>query len=811
MTKKQVILIGMLCSVGVGFWGYLQQANDFQITGQMRFASLDQDVEIRRDDYGMAYILAKTDDDLWRAQGFVTAQHRLFQMTSYLTIVSSEMSSVMGESLLPLDKRMLATGLRANARRHLTLLNAQDRHALNLYLEGVNAYIELYQHEHPLELSLGLFKSRRWELLDLVSIIHFGGFIHSTNMSAELLTSELVNILGPDLAAQILPLSRNPERTRQEFMSATLDSHAHNSSIKLTSNLTSLVSAWIPRLGSNNWVVDPSRSTTGAAIVVNDPHLSVRSLPGMLHPIGLQSPHVQAVGYAFPGIPGLIGGRTNHVAFGVTNAYGDVQDLYAETINPANNNEYKSNNNWLTFEHEKHTFKVKDAATETGYREETIQYRKTIHGIVASDLGLFDDELPDKVISLRWALDEGNRGGVGVISMMFAKDVFEFDQALAELDTAMFNFVFGDTKGNIGHRSTGRIPIRSDKNGAYMRDGATAGNHWQGWIPKDQMPGQINPAKGWLGTANNDTRVDDYPYYYSSGFAPSFRYQRIVELIEGAPRTSPEDHRKFMLDIKNLQAEAFMPSVLAALREDPAFKAWIPILESWDFEERTELVAPSLYHAIYHYLAYVIVVDDLGEDVANNYANNWYFWQERIQNLVGQEYGKYWIDDQRTQNKVEDLHDIILRAATLGEAKLRAISGDDPTTLKWGDIHRVSFVSPLRTSGLGSRLLGGGTFAKEGSGETLNRAGYSRTANIEDGFDTALIATARLVMDLADSEKIKAVVAGGVTARQFNDHFDDQIPAWVDGTLLTWWLSKDKILEHVKTHVTLTADIRKDD
>lgn len=811
MTKKQVILIGMLCSVGVGFWGYLQQANDFQITGQMRFASLDQDVEIRRDDYGMAYILAKTDDDLWRAQGFVTAQHRLFQMTSYLTIVSSEMSSVMGESLLPLDKRMLATGLRANARRHLTLLNAQDRHALNLYLEGVNAYIELYQHEHPLELSLGLFKSRRWELLDLVSIIHFGGFIHSTNMSAELLTSELVNILGPDLAAQILPLSRNPERTRQEFMSATLDSHASNSSIKLTSNLTSLVSAWIPRLGSNNWVVDPSRSTTGAAIVVNDPHLSVRSLPGMLHPIGLQSPHVQAVGYAFPGIPGLIGGRTNHVAFGVTNAYGDVQDLYAETINPANNNEYKSNNNWLTFEHEKHTFKVKDAATETGYREETIQYRKTIHGIVASDLGLFDDELPDKVISLRWALDEGNRGGVGVISMMFAKDVFEFDQALAELDTAMFNFVFGDTKGNIGHRSTGRIPIRSDKNGAYMRDGATAGNHWQGWIPKDQMPGQINPAKGWLGTANNDTRVDDYPYYYSSGFAPSFRYQRIVELIEGAPRTSPEDHRKFMLDIKNLQAEAFMPSVLAALREDPAFKAWIPILESWDFEERTELVAPSLYHAIYHYLAYVIVVDDLGEDVANNYANNWYFWQERIQHLVEQEYGKYWIDDQRTQNKVEDLHDIILRAATLGEAKLRAISGDDPTTLKWGDIHRVSFVSPLRTSGLGSRLLGGGTFAKEGSGETLNRAGYSRTANIEDGFDTALIATARLVMDLADSEKIKAVVAGGVTARQFNDHFDDQIPAWVDGTLLTWWLSKDKILEHVNTHVTLTADIREDD
>ncbi|MBT6666369.1 MAG: hypothetical protein HOB01_13595, partial [Gammaproteobacteria bacterium] len=347
MMKKLVIVVGMLFGIGLVFWGYLQQANDFQVTGQMNFGGLDQNVEIRRDDYGMAYILAKTDDDLWRAQGFVTAQHRLFQMTSYFTMVRSEMSSILGESLLPLDKRMIAMGLRANARKHLAMLNEPDRHVLNLYLEGVNAYIELYQHEHPLELSLGLFKSRRWELLDLVSIIHFGGFIHSTNMSAELLTSELVSILGPDLAAQILPLSRNPDRTRQEFMSATLDSDAPTSGLKLTSSLTSPVSAWIPRLGSNNWAVNPSRSTTGAAIVVNDPHLSVRSMPGMLHPIGLQSPNIQAVGYAFPGVPGLIGGRTNYVAFGVTNAYGDVQDLYVETVNPDNNDEYKNGNDWL--------------------------------------------------------------------------------------------------------------------------------------------------------------------------------------------------------------------------------------------------------------------------------------------------------------------------------------------------------------------------------------------------------------------------------------------------------------------------------
>ena len=176
-----------------------------------------------------------------------------------------------------------------------------------------------------------------------------------------------------------------------------------------------------------------------------------------------------------------------------------------------------------------------------------------------------------------------------------------------------------------------------------------------------------------------------------------------------------------------------------------------------------------------------------------------------------QDYGRYWIDDQRTKDQVEDLHDMIRRAATLGAAKLQAISGDDPTTLNWGEIHKISFVSPLRPGGPGSRLLGGGVFEKEGSGETLNRAGYSRTANIEDGFDTSFVAAARLVMDLADPEKIKAVVAGGVTARQFNDHYDDQIPVWVDGELLTWWLSKDKILEQVKTKLTLTTNVKEMD
>jgi len=803
---KKIFVIGFLAMIGIGLWAYMKQINDFQVAGSMRFEGLQQDVEIRRDAYGMAYLLAQTDDDLWRAQGFITAQHRLFQMTSYLAIVRSEMSSILGEGMLPLDKRMVALGLRANARQHIAMLSEQDRHTLELYLQGVNAYIEDYRDEHPVELSLGLFKASRWDLLDLVSMQHFGGFIHSTNMSAELMTSELISKLGIELAEQILPLSRNPERSEQQYMGAKLK-HQSNGTDELEqpATLTPPVSAWVPRLGSNNWAVSAARSTTGAPIVVNDPHLDVRSMPGMLHPIGLQSPSIQAVGYAFPGVPGIIGGRTRHVAFGVTNAYGDVQDLYVETINPDHPDEYRSGDTWLSFQNETHTFRVKDTSIESGYREATVKYRKTRRGIVASDLGLFDDKLPGATISLRWALDEGNRGGIGVIDILKAKDAFEFDDALAAFDIVMFNFVFGDTQGNIGHRSTGRIPVRSDNNGAYVRDGASSVDHWVGWIPKAEMPGQLNPQRGWLGTANHDTRPDNYGYYYSSGFAPSFRYQRIAELLGENPKTSPEDHRRFMLDVKNLQAEAIMPDILAALRQDSHFDRWVEILQAWNFEEQTELVAPSLYHAIYHYLAYVIVEDDLGDDIANNYANNWYFWQERIQHLIQEDYGRYWIDDRRTEARIESLHDIILRAARLGEKKLRTITEIEPTLVEWGEIHKISFVSPLRRSGFGSALLGGGTYPKSGSGETLNRAGYSRTVNLEDGFNTGFSASARLVMDLADPDKIKAVVAGGVAARQFNEHYGDQIPVWIEGELLTWWLSKDKILENVGNKVVLTS------
>jgi len=801
--KKIFGIVAVIVVLLAGAWSYLQQANDFQVSGRMSFVALDQEVEVRRDEYGMAYIIAQTDDDLWRAQGFITAQHRLFQMTSYLAIVRSEMSSILGKSMLPLDKRMIAMGLRSNARNHISLLSDEDKHVLTLYLDGINAYIENYQHEHPLELSLGLFSASKWELVDLLSIFHFGGFIHSTNMSAELLSSELINILGPQKAEQILPLSKNPARSKQPYIPATLGSTSHP--VEFTSNPIAPISDWVPRLGSNNWAVGAERSTTGTAVVVNDPHLDVRSMPGMLHPIGLQSPGFQAVGFAFPGVPGLIGGRTNHVAFGVTNAYGDVQDLYLETVNPENPKQYKSGEQWLLFEPLTHTFRVKDSESDSGFREETVHYRKTIRGIVASDLGLFDDKAPGSVISLRWALDEGNRGAIGVINLLKAKDAYEFDSALADLDTVMFNYVFGDTKGNIGHRSTGRIPTRADKNGAYMRDGASVGDNWTGWIPKKDMPGQLNPVKGWVGTANHDTRPDDYPYYYSSGFAPSFRYERIAQLIESKPKNSPDDHRKFMLDIKNLQAEALMPQILEALKQDESFGKWAEILESWDFEEKVDLVAPSLYHAIYHYLPFVIMQDDLGDETANNYSNNWYFWQERIQHLIHQNYGAEWIDDQTTADKVENLSDMILRAARLGDEKLRLISGGNPTAVKWGDIHKIRFVSPLRRNGTGSALLGGGDYPKAGSGETLNRAGYSRTSKMRDGFDSGFAASARLVMDLSDSEKIQAVVAGGVTARQFNDNYGDQIPVWVEGKLIDWWLSKDKILEVVKTSIILSS------
>ena len=540
-------------------------------------------------------------------------------------------------------------------------------------------------------------------------------------------------------------------------------------------------------VGSNNWAIGKSRSASGAAVLVNDPHLDARMLPGIWHPVGLFTPEIQAVGAALPAVPGIQVGRTAHVAFGLTNAYGDSQDLFIEKVAPGQPDHYVDGAQVRPFQIIDEVIRVKDKDAPGGFREEKMRIRATVRGpVISGPVFGYDGEA---VLSLRMASAELPAGGIGVDQLLTARSIADVDRAAQAMDVIYFNYVFADTAGGIGHRATGRVPVRASKQGSHPKPVGTS-DDWQGFIPPDQMPGMITPARDWVGTANNDNRPDGYAYDYSSYFASSYRIRRIGEVLGQGKGMTTADQAALMMDAQNLQAPRLKPALVAALRDDPANADLARILEAWDGRDDQDAAAPLIYHHLYERLAYETYVDEMGDKLARSWLGNWYAWQERFDELV-QTPDSPWFDDIRTPQK-ETLPDLVRRVAATVRPELQARHGADPAQWKWGSEHRIYFYSPLRTRGFGRDFLGYPEAPMSGSGATLLRA----LSPFMGGFDVNFFASMRLVADLGDDDKVEAVLAGGVVDRQFHPNQKDQLPAWSEGRLLNWWFAPAQVEAH---------------
>lgn len=764
-----------------------------KVDGELALPGLTAKVRVLRDEHGIPYIFAANTPDLIRAQGFVTAQDRIFQMEGLRAVATGRLAESVGEAGLASDRQMRLLGLRRNAERHAKLLSPEARDFLLWYAEGMNAYISGHADDHPIELKLAGFTPRPWTLEDMVTVLHIGNWSQAANFKAELGMQKLIDKFGADKALrELLPVNVNPDRKLQPVIvgSAAGAAPFGAQNIELLAGLDQPTPLFSPlALGSNNWAIGKSRSASGAAVLVNDPHLDARMLPGVWHPIGLFAPGIQAIGAAYPAIPGLVVGRTAHVAFGVTNAYGDSQDLFIEKAAPGRPDHYVDGDQVRPFQIIEEVLRIKDKNAPGGLREETMRIRETARGpIISGPIFGYDGEA---LLSLRMASAELPGGGLGIEHLLGARNIAEVDKAVQAMDIVYFNYVFADKAGGIGHRATGRVPVRASKQGSHPKPvGAT--DDWRGFIPPDQMPGQVSPVRDWVGTANHDNRPDDYAFDYSSYFASSYRYRRIIEVLDAGKGMRTADQLALMMDAQNLQAPRLKPALVAALRDDAASADFARILDAWDGRDDKDLAAPLIYHTLYERLAYETYVDEMGEKLARDYLGQWYMWQERFDELVKTP-DSPWFDDIRTPQK-ETLPDLVRRVAAAVRPELQARHGADPAKWKWGDEHRIAFVSPLRRSGTGRDFLGYAEAPMSGSGSTLLRA----LSPFMGGFNVEFFASMRLVADMGDDDKIEAVVSGGVVDRQFHPNQKDQLPAWSEGRLLKWWFSPQQVEAHAR-------------
>ncbi len=793
----RALALGLSVALGLVVWLVSGQARGPNVEGRLDFKGLDEAVEVLRDGNGIPYIFAKNTPDLIRAQGFVTAQSRIFQMEAYRAIALGRLAEAVGEGGLASDREMRRIGLRRNAERHAALLTPEARDFLGWYAQGMNAYIEGHAVDLPMELRLAGFQARPWSLEDMVTMLHIVNWSQAANYKAELLMQQLIDKLGIDKARELFPVNTNPDRTRPFNAVAQA---AMTPWLGVTGASAIAVPEAAPIvLGSNNWAIAPQRAASGAAVLVNDPHLDARLLPGIWFPVGLFSPEIRAVGAALPSVPGILVGRNAQVAFGVTNGYGDSQDLFIEQLAPGQPDHYMDGDTARPFERTVERIRVKDSKAEGGFREEELVVRRTVRGPVVSDKPL--GEQGDKLLSLRMMSAELPAGGIGIDQLLTAKDAADVDRAVQQMSLLYFNFVFVDKAGVIGHRASGAVPIRRSGQGIYPKP-MGAEDDWAGTIPADQMPGQIAPKRGWVATANQDTRPDNYPFDYSSFFSPSYRYERIAAVLNAGKSLTTADHARLMMDSKNLQVARLLPAIIGALKTQPEQADVVAILSAWDGRDSADQAAPLIYQRLYQRIAYETFVDELGEPLAQQFLKSWYSWQALFDQRV-QRPDWAWFDDQRTP-QVETLPDIIRRAATPVRAELVVAHGSDAKAWRWGDEHRVQFDSPLRRKGFGREWLGRPAQAMGGSGETVLRA---RTA-FNDGFDVQFFASMRLVADMADDQKIMAVLSGGVVERQFHPHQKNQLDTWFAGELLPWWFDKQAIEAHAVQRQTLVPTAR---
>lgn len=783
------IILSLACIILTG----CAHINTFQREGDLRIPGLKAAVEVLRDEQGIAYIYAANEEDLLRAQGFVTAQDRLFQMHLTRLLVSGRISELVGRAGLESDIRMRTIGFVRQARKHAGMLNEANRRYLQLYAEGVNAFIAR-DADLPLEFKLSGIKPEPWSIADSLAIVYYMGWSTAANINDEIIAQLIVEAVGPEKAKDLFPLNINPdtENTCRPVKKTADDPLPEKTHLDLAADpvFMSLQSDQFSgfHIGSNNWVAGPALSGSGKPIVANDPHLDARILPGPWYPCGLITPEVRAVGVNVPGIPGMVVGRTGHIAIGMTNSYSDTQDLFIETIDPANSNHYMESGRSLPFDILKERISIRNSKTAGGFQEEEITVRLTKRGPVVS--GILKGLDTRNVITMRWSPFEAMEPSLGLNQLMKSRNVAEIRDGLRHITTIMLNFVFADTEGHFGWQTTGRIPVRIRGNGLVPFRVTDGRDNWSGWINYEKMPQSYDAVKGWLGTCNHYTVPCDYPYYYTSHASASYRYRRLTELMNRPGKKTVDDHWNFQRDDLNLMARQIAPVMSKALLAHKDTEAMGRILQRWDYHDDPDLAAPAIFQAVYRHFFFAVYQDKLGSDLTKLLIDNPYFWQELLQQMVlaGE---SPWFPESR---------DVLFHTAALeAYREMRHLQGDDPDKWKWGRMHRLKLVSPLRLKGFGSGLLGGGSHAMGGSQETLLRARF----DYNKPYDVTVSASLRMVADLGDPDKVLAVLPGGVSGRQFDHHHQDQVGPFMSGEKRYWWFSDQKIREHATEKLRL--------
>lgn len=771
-------IVAILVLVLAGGWLYLRQSLP-QTTGTVEVTGLSGPITIVRDADGVPHIFATTDADAFFGQGYVHAQDRMWQLELSRRTGHGRLSEILGEPALDTDKFLRTLGVSRAVQSGWESLGPDERAALEAYAAGVNAWIEEGHTLPPEFLILGV-KPEPWTVFDSLVWAKMMAWDLGDNWDKELLRTRLIQALGPERTAQILP--NYPEDGINILANGQLTNGMTDALLDIDTQIQSNLQLGGLDIGSNNWVVAGSRTESGKPLLANDPHLGAR-IPSIWYLAEMQGDKLHAIGASFPGLPGIVIGHNERIAWGVTNLNPDVQDLYIERINPANPNQYEVDGAWQDMEIVEEPIFVKG-------KDEPILWaaRSTRHGPLISDVS----SSATTPVAMRWTALEPNDRTLGAfLGINYAANWDEFKEALRNYVTPSQNFVYADVDGNIGYFGPGLIPIRANGNGMVPVPGWDSQYEWTGFIPFDDLPQSYNPDSGYIVTANNRVVADDYPYFLTNDWAPPYRAERISEMIEqlsaGDQRIDVTDMATIQKDQTSTQVRDLLPYLLALSPVDERQRQAMGFLQGWDGAMGRESIAPTIYEAWYVHLGQSMFEDDLRGDLYDRMATRQHplFLHEV---MAQQEQFAGWCDNVLSAPR-ESCADTALEALDKALDELEERLGKDMSRWQWGKIHRTQYphtpfsqVNFLRPFFHRSIENGGDTF-------TVNVA----PIRIDERYDQYHVPSYRQIVDMNDLQNSLYMHTTGQSGNLLSQHYDDFIERHRDVSYLSMTFGREHV------------------
>ena len=779
-----LLFVVLAALIGFIYWNSPQYDGEVQVTG------LSQEVDIHFDDYGVPHIYAQNETDAYRALGYIHAQERLFQLEMMRRVGSGTLAEFLGPDVLEIDQFFHTLGIPKHAKESTKALLAQEntpwRSAAEAYIAGVNQFIE--QDKLPVEYLLLGSKPRSYTLDDMHSILGYMTFSFGMALKTDPLVTEIARKWGGDHLASLSVQTLPSHFVIPVNYPDSLVAGSHPVDSKLNALLEKLPTPLLE--GSNGWVISGSRTKSGKVLFANDTHIGFSS-PSVWFEAHLEYPGYSFYGNHLAGIPFGLVGHSRHHSVGLTMFENDDQDFFEEKINPSNPNEILVGDSIFPITTRTEVIQIK------GQESVAQVIKETIHGPIMNAVVKEIQAMTPNPVSSWWVyLLEPTRALEAVYQINHAQTMQDVADAAALIHAPGLNIMYGDSSGNIAWWAAAKLPIRGEGvHSKIFADGSALAAQPRGWYPFTENPQSINPASGFVASANNQPDSTKSGIFYPGYYYPGERWSRISKTVTARKDWDQNSIRSLQLETRNEQSVKNAAFLLKQIEEGnfEKYKDILGELAAWEGEHDLTSTAPTLYYKWLYHTLRLAMEDELGKEGFESYLQTFMMIRSTAHFLTHE--SNQWWNNKTTQGK-ETREEIVGAALKVSLEELSLQFGENQESWKWGKAVIVEHPHPLGSQKPLDKLFNVRTEAVEANEEAVNKLAFD--LNGTGIYKVTSGPAMRILLDFENVEESVSVLPTGNSGNRFSKHYADQKELYVEGKYRPQLMNKEDILNDAK-------------